>query len=150
MNKHLSRQGGFTLVELLITITILAILVGLSVPAYDRYTRSANRAAAKSALERIMSLQEAFYLNNKIYTNDLTDLGYGSAAINLDNSGAEVPAASAVYQISVVTPGACAGCRYEISAGPVNTQTKDTDCATFTLNSLGQKSASGPKGVACW
>lgn len=150
MKKTISRQYGFTLIELMITITILAILVGLSVPAYERYTRSTNRAAAKSTLERIMSLQEAYFLNNKNYTNDLTDLGFGSAAINVDNTGEEVAAASAVYQISVITPGACANCRYEIIAGPVNTQTKDTDCTSLRLNSLGQKSATGGKPERCW
>lgn len=144
------KQAGFTLVELMITIAILAILVGLAVPAYDRYTRNTNRAAAKSVMEKIHGLQEAFYINNKRYTNDLTELGFTAAAITIDRTGGE-SAVDAIYTVSVTMPGAvCANCRYEINAVAINTQTQDTECLNFMLNSLGQKDASGPKRQKCW
>ena len=39
------KNGGFTLVELIVVIAILAILAGVAVPAYSGYINSANKAA---------------------------------------------------------------------------------------------------------
>ena len=39
------KNGGFTLVELIVVIAILAILAGVAIPAYSGYINSANKAA---------------------------------------------------------------------------------------------------------
>lgn len=44
------KNGGFTLVELIVVIAILAILAGVAVPAYSGYIKSANDAADTTAL----------------------------------------------------------------------------------------------------
>ena len=41
----IKKNGGFTLVELIVVIAILAILAGVAVPAYSGYINSANEAA---------------------------------------------------------------------------------------------------------
>ncbi len=48
-----SRASGFTLIELMIVVAILAILLGLSVPAYQQYTIRASVSAALLELSRV-------------------------------------------------------------------------------------------------
>ena len=47
------KNGGFTLVELIVVIAILAILAGVAVPAYSGYIKSANEAADMTALAAV-------------------------------------------------------------------------------------------------
>ena len=47
------KNGGFTLVELIVVIAILAILAGVAVPAYTGYINRANEAADITALDAI-------------------------------------------------------------------------------------------------
>ncbi|MGD8925911.1 MAG: type IV pilin protein, partial [Thioalkalispiraceae bacterium] len=123
------------------------------IPAYDRYTRGTTRTAAKTTLERVRALVENYYLNNKTYTNDLTNLGFTANPVEIEKSGEEVPGGSATsaYQIVINAPGVfCPSCSYEVGAIPLNGQTADTDCMTLFINSRNQKGATGPKGNKCW
>jgi type IV pilus assembly protein PilE len=149
----MQKQLGLTLIELLTAVAIIGILSGLAIPAYDRYTRSTTRSAAKTTLERVRGLVESYRVNNKSYTSDLTKLGFSNSPLNVDKTGEEAAPGSSdvVYQIAITTPGTvCTACQYELTATAMNGQANDTDCGNLTLNSLGQKSASGSKGIKCW
>ena len=47
------KNGGFTLVELIVVIAILAILAGIAVPAYSGYMKSAQEAGDVTALSAV-------------------------------------------------------------------------------------------------
>jgi type IV pilus assembly protein PilE len=113
---------------------------------YSSYTLKSSRTAAKTILQKISAKQENFYINNKQYTGDLTDLGYGSASVYVNKQSEETTSAAAVYQINVSGSATA----FSISAVPQNHQADDTDCGTLTLNNLGVKGATGSKGVNCW
>ena len=51
MNRH--HAAGFTLVELIVVIAILAILGGVAVPAYSGYVKKANMQADISLISDI-------------------------------------------------------------------------------------------------
>ena len=55
----LKKNGGFTLVELIVVIAILAILAGVAVPAYSGYIARANDAACLSELSAIHTAAQA-------------------------------------------------------------------------------------------
>ena len=55
------KNGGFTLVELIVVIAILAILAGVAVPAYSGYIKSANEAADVTALGAVKTAAMATY-----------------------------------------------------------------------------------------
>ena len=48
--KHQTSKNGFTLIELMVVIGIVAILVALAMPSYSNYVRKANRGEAQQLL----------------------------------------------------------------------------------------------------
>ena len=58
------RNGGFTLVELIVVIAILAILGGVAVPAYGGYVKKANMQADISLVSEVKQALELYYYAN--------------------------------------------------------------------------------------
>src|SRR5262245_213083 len=64
-NMTQNRQRGFTLVELMVVVVIVAILASIGIPSYREHMQRANRAEAKSSL-----LEDAQFLErNRTATN---------------------------------------------------------------------------------
>ncbi len=131
--------GGFTLVELLVTVAILGILAGIAYPSYLKYTARGKRSAAESFMLEVTSRQERYLVDARQYAPDLPTL---SMSVPANVSGS--------YNVSIINvtttpPG------YAVQAVPVGSQaTNDAGCATLTLASNGTKAATGSAGAACW
>lgn len=69
-----ARLEGFTLLELMITLAVAAILVVIVVPTYNNYVIRAHRSAAQQLLMDIAQRQEQFLLDNNTYASDITSL----------------------------------------------------------------------------
>lgn len=74
MPQRRSRQRGYTLLELLLTVSIVTIVTSIALPSYQNHVRRSHRGDAMSALMRIANAQEKFYLQNNTYSNSLADL----------------------------------------------------------------------------
>lgn len=134
----MGRSRGFTLIELMIVVVVIAILAAIGYPAYQDQVRKSRRTEAKSALQDAMNRQERHYTTDNTYTTDMTDLGYASDPFTTAEDWYEVDAA------------ACGGGLDEcvaLTASALDGQTDDS-CGDFTLNSQGQRSASGSGD--CW
>lgn len=155
--------GGFTLVELMVSIVVVAILISIAIPSYTTQIRKSRRTEAKTALLALAAREERYYSTNSAYTNDASRLGYDTAS----NVLFQYPVGSNYYNISVCTgatgaaiPTACStsptlsstGATYLLQATPVSTgpQSKDTLCASFTVDNTGVQSSTGTQTTGCW
>ncbi|MDO8335775.1 MAG: prepilin-type N-terminal cleavage/methylation domain-containing protein [Candidatus Saccharibacteria bacterium] len=74
-NSHVvSRQSGFTIVELLIVIVIIGILAALVIVAYNGITARANDTSVQSDLRNISQKSELFYTDKGYYPATATDI----------------------------------------------------------------------------
>jgi type IV pilus assembly protein PilE len=143
-------NAGFTLVELIVAMVIVATLAAIAIPSYSSYVLKSHRTEAKSALLDLASLEERYFSTANLYSQTPTDLGYNAAATPF-------PVGSGWYNITALTttlpaPPATTA-TYIITATAVGQQANDTACATFTINSAGQQSATGTDpnaSVDCW
>lgn len=76
--KTLRKNGGFTLVELIVVIAILAILAGVAVPAYSGYINKANEAADITTLDAVKTAAIAHHAEN----GDVTSITVSTANEN--------------------------------------------------------------------
>ncbi len=73
-----ARRAGFTLVELLVVVLILAILMAVALPLYLAAIQTSTRRTARSNLHMLMGAEAAYRLKNPTYTGvqkELTDAG---------------------------------------------------------------------------
>ena len=73
-NKYRKGQRGFTLVELLLVLVILALIAGLVLPGIIGKAESAKAKAASSQISRISMSVESFYLDTGRTPSSLDDL----------------------------------------------------------------------------
>ena len=65
-------EQGFTLIELLVSIGIIGILAALAIVQYSAYRERSFDARAISDLRNTMSAQEAYFVDNETYLDDLS------------------------------------------------------------------------------
>jgi type IV pilus assembly protein PilE len=120
-----SGSRGFTLVELVIVISLIGILAMIAIPAYNDSVTKARRTDGQSALMDLMVRQERYFTERNTYTTNLADLG------------ASATSPEGFYTLSAA---ACAGSVItscvQLTATPTSAQAHD---GNLTLNSRGQK-----------
>jgi type IV pilus assembly protein PilE len=119
---------GFTLIELMIVVAVIALLASIAIPSYRQYVIRANRSAAQSAMMDIANRQQQFLLANRAYADKAA----------LEASGYALPAeVSSNYSWAVnlpvdVTP------RFVITLTPLAGSGQASD-VTLTLDEQGRK-----------
>ncbi len=79
--KSFKKQGGFTLLELLIVIVIIGILALLIIPNITSAPKKARDTKRKTDITTVRKGLEEYFVNNNVYPTLLTDLQSGSAPI---------------------------------------------------------------------
>ena len=69
------QSNGFTLIELMITIAIIAILASIALPSYNSYVDRSKIAEATSELSQWRNAAERYYQDNRNYTDVCDDTG---------------------------------------------------------------------------
>ncbi len=63
-----NNEKGFTLIELMIVIAIIGILAAIAIPQFSAYRIRSFHAAAKADLRNAATAQEAYFVDNQIYS----------------------------------------------------------------------------------
>ena len=132
----MTKNKGFTFIEVMVAVAIVGILLSIAYPSYIQHVYKGSRAEAMSSLLDAANRQEQFYADNHRYSSSLSELGVQSVS----NSG--------LFSLSVTSDGTT----FSITASPIDEPaTKDPDCSGFTIDELGQKTATGGGGNnTCW
>ncbi len=142
-NKNKVKQQGFTLIELMVTVAIVAILSAIAVPSYVQYVQRGNRAQAMATL-----LQDSNWMEQQFTINNAYPTTLSSTATPSFPGFQSPPTGAAVYNISLVSASSTVT-TYTLQAVPVAT-TPDK-CGTFTLDNTGLRSVSGTaSSTTCW
>jgi type IV pilus assembly protein PilE len=94
------RSGhGFTLIELMIAVVVVAILAAVAMPTFMDSIRKSRRSEAFAALASLQQAQERWRANNALYTATLTDLNVAGATkyYDLTVSGPSANAADRAF-----------------------------------------------------
>ena len=129
---------GITLIELLITVAIVAILAGIAYPSYMQHVLTSHRTEAMTTLVRLANLEERYYLDNNQY-GSIFQLGLTAAASSSYTTD------NGYYTVSIATPTSAT---YSLTATASGAQTSDTECVTFSLAQDGTKTSSN--STHCW
>ncbi len=145
---HTKRSSGFTIIELMIVLVIVAILLAIAYPSYVKYARKAKRGEAQQLLLNWSINQEIWRSNNPLYAPDDSaglpkpthqDGLYTFSAFETKDAGACTGQSGA--------PSATAYVLYATAQGDqVNDKARNgTSCATMCLSSNGSK-----QPPECW
>jgi len=131
---------GFTLIELMVTVGIVAILATIAYTSYSSFIIKSRRAAAATCLQERAQFLERFYTTNLSYLDPAT-----GAAPAIAQCGPEI---ANFYQVGYAV--ASTARTYQLQAVPQANQA-DERCGTLTLDSTGQRGENGTGNVDdCW
>jgi type IV pilus assembly protein PilE len=144
--------AGFTLIELMTAVLVASILLAIAIPSYRTQTQKSRRTEAKTALLDLASREERYNSTNSTYSSAPSNLGYtGSWPIKVGSGYYQITACVAAD--TTCTTDAGTGVAFLLTAAPVGTQTADSQCLSFTLDSTGlQKVTGSASGTpsSCW
>ena len=143
-----SRQGGVTLMEVMIVVVIVGILASVALPSYKDYVDRAKRTEGKVLLLEAAARQERYYFDENQYTIVADDLGYD---VNTDPCTQSTNPCSDEENYDLTMNFGATGSintSYLLTITPLAPHT-DTDCGTLTLDSRGIE-GSGTGNDICW
>ncbi len=144
-----SRQHGFSLIELMITVVILGILGSFAFSGYQNQVQRTKRADCGGALVSMSQAMERFYSVNNTYEGAAAG-GNDTGAPAIFPTSCPLDSGTPSYNLTIAdaTPST-----YLLQATPTGGQTDDK-CGNLTLTHTGVKNVtSADSGITrddCW
>lgn len=130
------KARGFTLIELMIAVAIVAILSAIAVPSYNEHIRKSRRAQAKADLVEYAQLAERHFTVNNAYTGFV---------LPTTQSPREAGSTARYTVTANVTPTT-----FTLTATPLAGQASDR-CGTLSVTNTGAKNRTGSAPLSeCW
>ena len=136
----MSRNKGFSLIELMIVVAIVGILAAVSYPSYQRYVNDSRRSDARANLLQLAQFMERYYTANGRYV----DGGGNAPALPYTESPRD--GSDKYYDLQLQGVDAQ---NYTLTATPKGAMAGDR-CGTLSINQAGVKAASAGSVDECW
>ncbi len=139
MTYNSTTKSGFTLIELMIAVAIVALLAAIAYPSYQEQIKRSRRADAKTVVMENAQFMERFYTQNGTY------LGATLPILEAPKDGG-----TKFYDLAFAG-GQPTATTFVVVATPKNAMTGDV-CGAFTIDQAGAKNTSGGTRSAdeCW
>ncbi len=136
MRNRKASGAGFTLIELMMVLAVIGLITAIAYPSYTNSVRKSRRAEGQALVMDAANRQERRFADTtpNAYATNMTNLGYAANPAISENQ---------FYSLSATTTNG-----FTLTATAINTQATDTECATMSINALGQKTSTG--GGDCW
>jgi type IV pilus assembly protein PilE len=138
-------QGGFTLIELMVTVVVVAILAAIAVPSYTQYIRRANLVDAQQAMATAAVELEQIFADKRAYplAADYTPRGTAEMAITYDPSLDR-------FNFALRSAGTGKMVDYYLAQTNGNARCKCEKCASNPLAAIARTATSCPVGAVPW
>lgn len=131
---------GVTLIELLIALTVVAVLSAIAVPGYGAVMQRVNRNDARLALLRLQHLQERHFATHLRYASQL---GAADDATTLAHSGRSE---AGHYLLGLSTPVDGQSFTATATADMGRRQSSDVDCLSLSVDQMGRRRSADASG----
>jgi type IV pilus assembly protein PilE len=145
---------GFTLVELIVAMVIVATLAAIAIPSYSSYVLKSHRTEVKAALLDAASLEERFFSTGNTYTANPMQLGYGVTTMNFPVGNGQYYLIQSINVTAATPPATPATFVITAVPNPTSMQINDTACWQWSINQAGLQTALTQGGAdntaTCW
>ncbi|MFC1683910.1 type IV pilin protein [Pseudomonadota bacterium] len=148
-NKCASYSKGFSLIELMIVVAIIAILGGIGYPMYAEQVKKARRGDAQGALYGLSNAMEQYAARNP--NTGYAGATIGSGANDIFPDEAPLDGSDKYYTLAIADINVANGYgnTFLLQATPKDKMAGDA-CGTFTLTNAGVRGDGGGADDVCW
>jgi type IV pilus assembly protein PilE len=157
--RNIRSSHGFTLVELMVSMLIIAILAGTAIPSYDNYLVIARRSEAKTVMMKGALWMERNQAASFGYDRDAAGAALNATSLTAQGLGRSPESlnTTAYYLMTLATPVSSGA--FEIAATAQGSQaTKDSKCAVLITDHLGRRGIrvgstrdyTSAQAASCW
>lgn len=133
------KMRGFSLIELMIVVAIVAIISAIAIPSYRNNVLKSNRAEGMEALLQVAQNQEVLYSQTNRYSTNAQPFAPTAVSVNSEDD---------LYTVTVAN-GACGNNSCFIATATAQgAQAGDADCLTLSIDNLGNRTSTPTNN--CW
>ncbi len=128
MNNRRGRESGFTLVELMVVVMIIAVLMAIAIPTFLNSRKRAQDSAAKSNVRNALAAAQAVYSESQSYAGvtttslsdeepSLTFVANTAVSSTPKTISVKVVGTDTIYMVAESDSGKCFALRHSVASG---------------------------------